>query len=335
MFILSLILLIAALVVFFVMRSYNKDVHRIEDLLANTPESDNYRRKELKNEGHSSALAVFITLIVAGVLALGFAITLFFSMFYTQDVGEAKVLKDWTGNIVGKDVTAGPDFKAPWVDTIDYDIRNQLAAFIGNGRDSYNGQTPNGPQITIQDKDGVTSNMDLTVVYSIKPGSVIETYNDYPTQADFVTRLIEQDIRSISRDVPAKFTTLELLTDRAEVRKDIQEALEKSWEKRGVIVESVAVQEIRPPKSVKESFANAQSARIEVEKAAAELEKAKVDAQQKVAQATAEAEANSILNASLTDTVLKQRYLDTLGKLAAEGNVVIVPEGFNGLVNVK
>ena len=40
-------------------------------------------------------------------------------------------------------------------------------------------------------------------------------------------------------------------------------------------------------------------------------------------QAQAEAEANALLNASLTDAILQQRYLDTLKELAAAGNLVI------------
>ena len=44
--------------------------------------------------------------------------------------------------------------------------------------------------------------------------------------------------------------------------------------------------------------------------------------------------ANAILAASLTDPILRQRYLDTLKELAAAGNLVVVPDGFNGLVNV-
>lgn len=66
----------------------------------------------------------------------------------------------------------------------------------------------------------------------------------------------------------------------------------------------------------------------------AKLEASKVSAQQKVVQAQAEADANATLNGSLTEAILQQRYLDTLKELAAAGNLVVVPEGFNGLLNV-
>ena len=276
--------------------------------------------------------------IVSGVggglaaIALG---ALFASTFYTQDVGEAKVLKDWTGNIVGEDVTPGADFKAPWVDVVDFDIRNQIAAYVGDGFDDYNGTQPNGPQITVQDREGVTANLDIVVIYSINPDSVTEIYSEYLNQENFRARLIEQDIRSVVRNVPAKYNTLELLNGREEASAAIKDALEKRWESAGVIVESVSLQEIRYSEEVKGRFDAAQAARIEVEKAKAELEATEVSAQQKVVQAQAEADANAILNSSLTPSILQQRYLDTLSDLAAAGNLVVVPEGFNGLVNVS
>jgi len=273
--------------------------------------------------------------LVGGGLAVIAAGALFSSTFYTQDVGEAKVLKDWTGNIVGEDITPGADFKAPWVDVVDFDIRNQIAAYVGDGFTDYNGSTPNGPQITVQDREGVTANLDIVVIYSIDPDSVTEIYSEYLNQENFRARLIEQDIRSVVRNVPAKYNTLELLNGREEASNDIKLALEKRWESAGVIVESVSLQEIRYSEEVKGRFDAAQAARIEVEKAKAELEATEVSAQQKVVQAQAEADANAILNGSLTTAILQQRYLDTLSDLAAAGNLVVVPDGFSGLINVS
>jgi regulator of protease activity HflC (stomatin/prohibitin superfamily) len=280
-----------------------------------------------------------ITATIVGAIGAGLAVlaaaALFASTFYTQDVGEAKVLKDWTGNIVGEDITPGADFKAPWVDVVDFDIRNQIAAYVGDGFDDYNGSVPNGPQITVQDREGVTANLDIVVIYSIDPDSVTEIYSEYLNQENFRARLIEQDIRSVVRNVPAKYNTLELLNGREAASNDIKLALEKRWESAGVIVESVSLQEIRYSEEVKGRFDAAQAARIEVEKAKAELEATEVSAQQKVVQAQAEADANAILNASLTPAILQQRYLDTLSDLAAAGNLVVVPEGFGGIVNVS
>jgi regulator of protease activity HflC (stomatin/prohibitin superfamily) len=273
-----------------------------------------------------------------GVVLIGLsAVLFFFTSFFTQDPGEANVLRDWTGNIVGQESTPGFHWKAPWVDTVTFDVRNQRVVFVSEqepGQGDNVGGIPNGPQITVQDAEGVTANIDIAIRYSIKPDSVIDIYKGYFNEDNLRTRLIYNDIRSVVRSVPGEFKTLQLLTDRNAVQEAILEALEDRWEDDGIIVEDVALQEIRYGDSVTSAFAAAQEANINVQTEQAKLDAAKVSAQQKVVQAQAEADANAILAASLTDAILKQRYLDTLKELAAAGNVVVVPDGFSGLVNV-
>jgi regulator of protease activity HflC (stomatin/prohibitin superfamily) len=271
--------------------------------------------------------------IFGGVLVglLGF-LFLVFSTYYTVEPGEAKVMKDWTGVIQGEPVsTPGAHWKEPWVDAIDFDVRNQLAAFMNDGKGSYNDAPLNGPQITFTDKDGVTGNMDLVVLYSVKPTSVVSLVEDYTTQDDFRIKVIEQDIRSVPRDIPGKYTTIQMMTDRVEVSQKIREALEAEWKDKGVVIEDVSMQEVRYSDAVKQRFEDAQNAQTEVVKATAEAEKAKIAADSAAAvaitEATGEAEANRLLTQSLTPEVLQQRYLDVL----AGANLIVVPQGFTAL----
>ena len=274
--------------------------------------------------GNKTTLPKFGVYIAAG---LAFA-ALFMATTYVQDPGEAKVLKSWTGEIVGQDTDEGFGVKLPWVDAVDYDIRNNQAAYVGNGTDDFNGKKPDGPQITVQDANGVSSDVDVIVRYSIIPSEVTDVYIDYGVQENFRKRLIDNDIRSVVRVAPNKYGTIDMLTKRSEMENQIFDDLKARWQKQGVQVESVALQEIRPPADVKQSYSDAQNARTQIVKAQAELEAAQISAQQKVVQAEAEAKANNTLAASLTEPILRQRYLDTLGKLAAEGNVFMTtPDG--------
>ena len=260
-----------------------------------------------------------------------------FSSFFRQDVGQANVLRDWTGNIVGYETASGLHPKAPWVDVVTFDVRNQRAVFVTeqvSGEGDNIGGAPDGPQITVQDSEGVTANIDIAIRYSLKPDSVIDIYSQYFNEENLRTRLIFNDIRSVVRSIPGKFSTIDMLTDRNAVQQAILDALEARWEDDGIIVEDVALQEIRYGESVTAAYAAAQEAQINGQTEQATLEAAKVSAQQKVVQAQAEADANAILNASLSEAILQQRYLDTLAKLAEAGNLVVVPDGFNGLVNV-
>jgi len=265
----------------------------------------------------------------AGILGFIF---LAFSTYYTVDPGESKVLKDWTGVINPEAVsTPGAHWKEPWVDVIDFDVRNQIAAFMNDGKGSYNDAPLNGPQITFTDKDGVTGNMDIVVLYSVKPDSVVSLVNDYTTQDDFRIKVIEQDIRSVPRDIPGKYTTIQMLTQRAEVAADIRKALISEWAEKGVVIEDVSLQEIRYSDAVKQRFEDAQNAQTAILTAEADAKaaKARADGEAAVAitKATGEAEANRLLTASLTPEILQQRYLDVL----AGANLIVVPQGFTAL----
>ena len=295
-----------------------------------TPEGSAFRR------GGNVSLSRLAGLVAGAFFVLGIVL-IAFSSFFRQDVGQANVLRDWTGNIVGYETASGLHPKAPWVDVVTFDVRNQRAVFVTeqvSGEGDNIGGSPDGPQITVQDAEGVTANIDIAIRYSLKPDSVIDIYSQYYNEENLRTRLIFNDIRSVVRSIPGKFSTIDMLTDRNAVQEAILEALEKRWEDDGIIVEDVALQEIRYGESVTAAYAAAQEAQINVQTEQAKLEASKVSAQQKVVQAQAEADANAILNASLTDAILQQRYLDTLKELAAAGNLVVVPEGFNGLVNV-
>lgn len=261
--------------------------------------------------------------------ALGFLMFIF-STYYTVEPGEAKVLKSWTGEVIGSESVVGPHWKDPWVDAIDFDVRNQLAVFLGDGNQTYNGAPTNGPQITFTDKDGVTANMDLVVLYSIRPDKVVELVEEYQSQDDFRTKVIEQDIRSVPRDVPGNYTTIQMLTDRPAVTADIRRLLEAEWKDKGVVIEDVSLQEVRYSEGVRQRFEDAQNAQTEVVKAEADLAKAKIDAQQQVVQAQAQADANAILSASLTPQILQQRWIDAI----AGSNTIIVPQDFTSLGNL-
>lgn len=331
LFIIGLILLGIAVAAFIVSR-------RLKDTVV----KDQYRGDRVV----SAKMPKMITRLVAAVAAVLGLLSLFGATFYTQDPGEARVLRSFTGEVVGQDIDAGAAFKAPWVDLVDFDIRNQVVSFIGDGTNSYNGQVPNGPQITTQDRDGATVNIDIVVQYSIEPDAVTGLYENYQNQENFVTQVIENDVRSLTREVPNRYSTVEVRTERAAIAVAIQDRLIEGWAEKGIIVESVALQETRYSAEVTASFDQAQQARINVEREQANLEAAQVQAQVRVAEATAQAEAdiiaananaeaNRLLTASLTPEVLQQRYLDTLSEVGAGGNLVVVPEGFNGLVNVS
>src|SRR4029453_15659321 len=119
---------------------------------------------------------------IAGRLSIGITgtvigvILFFFSAVYTQDVGEALVVKNADGTIAREDTTAGMDMKWPWQDTISFDIKGQQALFKGNGQGTSEGEKVDRPEVTVSTSDKVPSNVDIAVRYSIQPDKVSEIY---------------------------------------------------------------------------------------------------------------------------------------------------------------
>lgn len=251
---------------------------------------------------------------------------------YTQDIGEAVVLKNFGGSLAGYTTEAGFHVKAPWQDATSWDIRNRLINFYRDSEYAYDNGSYSGATVTINDSSGTKADCDVQVIYSINPDAVQQLYADYGNQEAYVSSYVSNDVRQTVRDCAGQFSTIQLLTNKEEFANAITEALGSNWADSGVVVESVQVQDIRYADSITEAYAAAQSAEIEKTKAEHELEVAKVEAETKITQSEGEAEANRILNESLTNEVLTQHYIDAIN---SSDTVYVVPEGSSPMIGIK
>ena len=290
----------------------------------NLDEEDEYTRSTI---GRFKIVSVVI--IVLGL------ITVVSQCFYTQDAGDVKVLRDFGGNIAGSSSDTGIHLKAPWQDVITYDIRNNVISFVADGEESFDGGSANGPQVTINDAGGASANIDIQVNYSLNPDNAIQIYQDYGTQENFVRSIAAVDMRAIPREVAGQFDTITILTNRGELTQAIQDRLTEKWAGYGLNVEQVSIQEVRYSEDIVNKYAETQQAEIAKQTALNEQERIKVESETKIIQANADAEANRILNESLSDDVLQQKYIDALKEIGANGNLVVVPEDSQPLVRAN
>lgn len=273
------------------------------------------------------------------VLGIAFVIALIASVLgcvYAQDIGEVKVIRNMGGAIEGTSTEAGFHFKAPWQDTVTYDIRNNVLSFMGDSEaDQFEGGSANGSAVTINDKSGTTATIDIQVNYSLDPQTAEELYANYGTQENFVKSVCAVDIRSIPREVSGQFDTISILTARGDFTSAVQDALTEKWKDYGLIVEQVSIQNVVYPDSIKDKYSEAAAAEIAKTTAENQKEVAQVEADTKVVQANGEAEANRVLAESLTPEVIQQNYINTLKDISANGNLVVVPEGSTPVVSTK
>lgn len=263
--------------------------------------------------------------IIVGVVMI------FFSSIYTQEVGEAMVIKNADGTIAREDITPGMEMKAPWQDTVSFDIKGQQALFKGNGQGTSDGEKVDRPEITVSTSDKVPSNVDIAVRYSIAPDKVSEIYTIYKTEEALFQRLISQDISSVVKDSAQSFTVDTLIADRTAYSKAITDNLKTRWEKQGIIVDTVALQTVRPPQSILDRINASQVAQQGLVQAQANTKVKEEEARQRVIEAQGVADANRVTNESLTDKILQNKYIDAL---ANSKGLVVVPNGSTPMVTV-
>lgn len=266
--------------------------------------------------------------IIGTIVAVGMILL---SSIYTQDVGEALVVKNADGTIAREDTTAGMDMKAPWQDTISFDIKGQQALFKGNGQGTSDGEVVDRPEITVSTSDKVPSNVDIAVRYSIAPDKVSEIYTIYKTEEALFQRLISQDISSVVKDSAGQYTVDTLISDRAKYSKTIEDNLKARWSGNGIIVDTVALQTVRPPQSILDRINKAQEAQQQLAQTQAATKVKTEEAQQKRIEAQGTADANRILNNSLTDKILQDKYIDALKNAKS---LVVVPDGSTPMVGI-
>ena len=288
--------------------------------------SDGTRKEDVRK------IPKFPAVIIA---TLGVIFT-FASCIFAQDAGEVAVLKNWGGSIAGHSEEAGFHIKAPYQDIVKYDTRNNVLSFMGNQEDEwFKGGSANGSAVTINDAGGASAKIDIQVNYSLDPSYAETLYKDYGSQENFVRAICAVDVRAVPREVAGKFDTIAILTNRGEFTGAIQDALAVKWEKYGLHIEQVSVQNVVYPETITAKYAEAQSAEIAKATAQNNQKVAEVEAQTKITIAEGEAEANRILNESLTPEVIQQHYIEALTTISENGDLIVVPEGTMTVVNTS
>jgi len=260
-------------------------------------------------------------LITSGVIVfLVLIVILIFSnaTFLTIESGERGVLfKRFSGGL-DKENIYNPGFHiiAPWNTMYVYEVREQQLE----------------EEMEVLSSNGLNIKVDITVrvhpMYE-KIGQLHEVFG-----RDYLNSLCRPEVRSSVRTILGRFTPEELYsTRRDEVQSMIQEDLEGSLGNNYIVLRTTLIRDIELPEKVRTAIEE----KIEAEQLALKyeyiLEQERREAERKVIEAQAKADANRILNQSLTENILRDKGIEATLELANSQNskVVIVGGGDAGL----
>ncbi len=263
-------------------------------------------------------LRKLIPIAVIAVFVMAFLGMTTKSVFVTIEPGEKGVkFKRFAGGL-DKDKIYGQGFHvvAPWNKMIVYDIKEN---------ESYE-------TMAVLSKNGLSIAVELTYRYSPIPDKIGYLHDEIGV--NYVDRIIKPEIRSATREVIGKYLPEELYSSKREAIQDEIEVQTKiAAEKKHLEIDAVLIRSVELPPSLKAAIEQ----KLEEEQLAFQfefrLDKERLEAERRIIEATAKAEANRILSASLTDRILQDKGIDATLELGKSPNskIVIVGSGENGL----
>lgn len=256
--------------------------------------------------------------LVLGFLGLLIIVILTNTTFLTIDPGEKGVLFKRFGGGLDKEKVFDQGFHivAPWNKMYIYDVRIN---------ESYE-------TMEVLSKNGLTIKTEMSYRYMPIAGEIGYLHDEIGSA--YLERIIKPEIRSSTREVIGKYLPEELYsTKREAIQDEIFNQTSKAIGPKHLLLDAVLIREVELPSTLQEAIERKLKQEQESLEYEFRLVKERKEAERKIIEAEAKAQANRILSASLSDKILRDKGIDATIELATSENakVVVVGGGGDGL----
>lgn len=231
--------------------------------------------------------AIGPVIIAFGLIALTFA------GFVQIGPGQRGVLMTW-GAVQHGVLDPGLHMKIPFMQTVakmDVQIQNSQASETAASMD-------------LQDVES-----EVAVNWHILPADAEWIYQHVGNERALGTRVIKPAISNAVKAVTAHFNAEDLVVHRDDVRNQIESQIKAALTPYRVVVDSVNITNFQFSPQYAQAIEEKQVAQQKALQAAYDLQKAKVRAQQKIVEATAQSKAQALLRQTLTPEIIQQEAI--------------------------
>jgi len=252
------------------------------------------------------------------IVAIIFVVVFWSRMTITIDAGHAGILFKTFGGGIDTDKTYGEGFHfiAPWNEMIVYETRQQEIA----------------EDMNVLSSNGLEIKADISAWYRPEYDKLGLLHANIGK--DYLRRVVIPALRSSARSVIGRYTPEQIYsTKRDAIQDEIFEESKQILEKKYVTVNQVLIRSIVLPTTIKSAIEGKLKQEQESLEYEFKLQKAEKEAQRQIIDAEGKAEANRILNASLTTNILREKGISATVKLAESNNskIVIIGNSDNGM----
>lgn len=278
-----------------------------------------------------SLVLVLITMIMLGIniedssfkirprmlLGLLWLFLLVFGCVSTIKSGEVGIITRF-GRIIDTTKNEGLVFKLPIDNMTKINIKVQ--------------KYENSTDLSTSTKDmQIVNNIKVSINYRLDKDKVVDLYRK--VGVDYNTNVLEPSIQETIKAVISKYTADELVTKRSEISLDMNNTLDERIKVYGIDSVAVSIKNFDFSQAYNDAIEKKAVAEQEVETSKNQLEKAKIDAEKKKVEAQGEADANALLEESLTDEIIMQKFIEKwngeLPKVTSNDNIFDVSSLLN------
>jgi regulator of protease activity HflC (stomatin/prohibitin superfamily) len=184
-------------------------------------------------------------------------------------------------------------------------------------------------------KDLQDTHSTVALNYHILPGQANRIYQTIGTS--FSERLIDPLMQEALKAVTARYTAMELISEREKVRAEVKEMLRTRLAQYFIVVDDFSIVNFRFSAQFSQAIESKQTAEQLAFKAQRDLERIRIEAEQKIAQAQAEAQALKLQKENVTEDLVKLRQIEMQQKAIEkwDGHLPQVTGGAMPFIDIK
>jgi regulator of protease activity HflC (stomatin/prohibitin superfamily) len=237
----------------------------------------------------------------------------------TLGAGEAGVLwKRFAGGVVTDQPPLGEGFHivAPWNEVIVYEVRQQELT----------------EKMKVLSSNGLDIQLEATAWFQPQTenlGLLHQTKG-----INYLDRVLKPAMRSATRSVVGRYTPEQIYSSKRDaIQNEIFDETKKIIDNQYVQLNDVLVRDVTLPTAIKDAIERKLGQEQESLEYEFRLQKAKKEAEKQRIEAQGKADANQILNSSLTDKILKDKGIEATLEMAKSPNskVIVIGGGDGGL----
>ena len=230
---------------------------------------------------------------IGPIIALVLLLFLGYNSFEIVGAGERGVVFSTFGGVQQGVRGEGLQLKVPFIQTIiPIDVRIQKAETDSSA----------------SSKDLQTVQSRIALNYHIAPEQAWQIYQEVGTL--YKERLIDPSVQEAVKAATAQFTAEELITRRSEVSDEIREMLKERLVPHNIIVDEFNIVDFNFSSVFNEAIEAKQTAEQDALRAERELDRIKIEAEQTITAAQAEAESQRLQRETLTEELLQFRAIE-------------------------